>query len=163
MQVNLKHCLDLILDTEGGYSNRSDDPGGATNMGITWKTLSAWRKHPCTPADVQALERPEAEAIMAQEYAAKVAFDKLPGGLDYVVLDTAVNSGPARAARLLQHLVGTAEDGIIGAQTLAAVARAKPQALLDGYSQARLTYLKALTTWSTFGDGWGSQIGRAHV
>jgi peptidoglycan hydrolase-like protein with peptidoglycan-binding domain len=39
---NFPRCVDVILGQEGGFSNRSDDPGGATNLGITIGTLTAW-------------------------------------------------------------------------------------------------------------------------
>lgn len=38
-----KYCLAIVLEFEGGYVNHPNDPGGATNMGITHKTLAAWR------------------------------------------------------------------------------------------------------------------------
>lgn len=36
-------CLDEVLRQEGGYVDHPSDPGGATNMGITHKTLARWR------------------------------------------------------------------------------------------------------------------------
>src|SRR5689334_14019533 len=37
-------CLAEVLRHEGGYVDHPTDPGGATNMGITHKTLARWRK-----------------------------------------------------------------------------------------------------------------------
>ncbi len=37
-------CLELVLRQEGGYADHPADPGGATNFGITRKTLARWRK-----------------------------------------------------------------------------------------------------------------------
>src|SRR5690606_41734117 len=41
--------------------------------------------------------------------------------LDYAAFDFGVNSGPARAVKSLQKVVGVAQDGIVGGQTLNAV------------------------------------------
>ena len=57
-------CLDHILAFEGGYADHPKDPGGATNMGITHKTLARWRKvspwWKLSKNDVRALGRDEA-------------------------------------------------------------------------------------------------------
>ena len=37
-------CLDEVLRHEGGYADYPADPGGATNMCITLKTLARWRQ-----------------------------------------------------------------------------------------------------------------------
>jgi lysozyme family protein len=49
-----------ILASEGGYVDHKDDPGGATNMGITFNTLKAWRGKPVTKQDVRNLTKKEA-------------------------------------------------------------------------------------------------------
>lgn len=35
MNQNFKHCMEMLLEHEGGYVNHSSDPGGMTNLGIT--------------------------------------------------------------------------------------------------------------------------------
>jgi lysozyme family protein len=37
-------CLPIILKSEGGFVDDPDDPGGATNLGITLEILSGWNK-----------------------------------------------------------------------------------------------------------------------
>lgn len=167
MRTNLKACLDLIIvENEGGFSNHPDDPGGPTNMGITQKTLSAWRKCECGIDDVKNLTRTEAEAIMEAQYAAPVRFNVLPDGLDYAVLDCSVNSGPARAAKILQSLVGVTEDGIIGEETLAALTAflredpSRDSEMIQLYCQARLAFCRSLKNWDTFGNGWAARVDR---
>ena len=44
----------------------------------------------------------------------------MPTGTDYCVFDTAINSGPGRAAKFLQEVVGVTADGAIGPRPLAA-------------------------------------------
>ena len=65
-------CLDHVLLYEGGYADHPRDPGGATNMGITRKTLARWRR--VSPwwklprAEVKALGRTEAARIYDAAY-----------------------------------------------------------------------------------------------
>ena len=125
MQSSFGAALAFVLRQEGGYSDNPADPGGATNLGITRRTLAGWRK--VSPwwnlpkTAVQALSAAEAGEIYRALYWSPVAGDDLPAGLDLAVFDFAVNSGPDRAARALQGIVGVAVDGRIGPKTLAAV------------------------------------------
>lgn len=148
-----------ILASEGGYVDHPKDPGGATNMGITHRTLAAWRGRPVTKQDVRNLTRDEALRIYKAQYWDTVKGDQLPAGLDYAVFDYAVNSGPARAARDLQRVLGVAVDGVIGVQTLAAInAHPRPIRLIEDLCERRLNFVKGLSTWSTFGRGWQRRI-----
>src|SRR4051794_32468104 len=106
MKENLERCFQLVLGSEGGFVNNPADPGGATRWGITQRTLSAWRGHPVSIDDVRDLPQSEAVQIYGEQYAKPIQFDDLPSGLDLAIFDTSVNSGPDRAARLLQQTLG---------------------------------------------------------
>lgn len=147
-----------IFEDEGGYVDHPSDPGGATNMGITIGTLRAWRGRDVTKADVKALTRSEAMAIYDQNYWDAIRGDDLPAGVDYAVLDYAINSGPGRAAKLLQKLVGANQDGEIGPITLGKVKDVPPRELVDRYCDARMTFLQGLDGWPTFGRGWKRRV-----
>lgn len=160
MLANLAPAIDQILKSEGGFVNHPRDPGGRTNLGVTQATLAAWRGVAASETDVRALQRPEAAAIYEQNYADKVMFAHLPAGLDYALLDCAINSGVSRAVKLLQKVVGTKEDGVLGAITLAALDGIDPAALIGRYSDTRLSFLKTLKTWNEFGRGWETRVAR---
>lgn len=148
-----------ILASEGGYVDHPSDPGGATNMGITHRTLAAWRKAPSVSKQaVKDLTRQEALDIYEAQYWRTSGADRLPEGLDYAVFDYAVNSGPARAVKDLQRVVGVAADGIVGAQTLAAAERYGAVRAIEGITARRLAFLKGLSTWGTFGRGWERRV-----
>jgi lysozyme family protein len=151
-------ALSLVLKHEGGYVDHPRDPGGATNRGITLETLSRWRGRKVTKAEVKALTLEEAGAIYRANYWNVVKGDDLPAGLDYAVFDFAVNSGPQRAAKHLQALVGTAVDGVIGPKTLAAACARDPADLVRKLTRSRLDFLTALPTWPTFGRGWRNRV-----
>ena len=42
MEKNYQHCLEMILHHEGGYVNHPEDPGGATNLGVTKRLYEEW-------------------------------------------------------------------------------------------------------------------------
>jgi lysozyme family protein len=151
---SFERALALVLRHEGGYVDHPRDPGGATNLGVTLATLSHARGRPATKADVRELTRAEAAGIYRRSYWDAVQGDDLPAGIDLLLFDLAVNSGPARAVRILQRALGVAEDGVAGPRTRAALARADPKAVIAAVTRERLLFLQRLPTWPTFGRGW---------
>lgn len=158
MKGKLEAAITLIFGSEGGYSNNPADPGGPTKYGITQSTLTHWRGTKVAEADVRALTLPEAAEIIRAQYAFHVHFDELPAGLDYAMLDYAVNSGPAQANKTLQRVLGVAQDGIMGAKTLDASQRQPDSVLVRNLCDARMTFLRGLRNWKTFGDGWTNRV-----
>ena len=160
MRPHFEECTSWLLVHEGGYSDHPRDPGGATNRGITQAVYDAWRRSRGEPAQsVRLINEADVLAIYKRQYWDAVRGDDLPAGLDYAVYDFAVNSGPAKAARALQKLVGVTEDGIIGALTLEAVRKVSDiEALITKICEARLAWMKTLKSWSTFGRGWTRRV-----
>jgi len=160
MKENFQKSLDLVLVHEGGYSDHSADPGGATNMGITHRTLAAWRGRRVSKDDVRKLTRKEAGDIYKARYWDNVRADRLPSGLDYAMFDFAVNSGSGRATRHLQAIVGAKRDGVLGPMTLRSVGRYGHSTtdLVTKLCQGRLAWLKTLRTFTTFGRGWSRRV-----
>lgn len=160
MKENRELWLATIFEIEGGYVNHKDDPGKATNMGITQATLADWRGEPVNPEDVAQLTKEEATSIYMARYWQTVRGDQLPSGLDLYCADFAVNSGPSRAALELQKLVKTEADSFIGPKTLEAVRAEDPLKLLLNYHSARMSFLLGLKHWDTFGRGWTNRCNR---
>ena len=159
MNANFPKALAAVLVHEGGYVNNPKDPGGMTNLGCT-KTV--WEEHCGHPVDekaMRALTPADVGPLYRQKYWDKVKGDDLPSGVDYVVFDAAINSGPGRAAKWLQACVGVEVDGGIGPKTLAAVRAFSPKHLIEDYSKRRLSFLMDLPTWDTFGRGWSRRVG----
>jgi len=151
-------ALSLVLKHEGGYVDHARDPGGATNLGVTIGTLSAWLGRPATKAEVRSLTVPAVTPIYKQNYWDKVRADDLPPGVDYCVFDAAVNSGPSRASKWLQRAVLVPPDGIVGPKTLDAVKAIPPSTIINRICDDRLNFLRGLATWDTFGKGWASRV-----
>lgn len=158
MKSNWDAALAAVLHHEGGFVNHPSDPGGMTNLGCTKATWEKWCGRTVTEADMRALTPADVAPLYKERYWDKVQADDLPAGLDYVVFDTAINSGPGRAAKFLQEVIGTTPDGAIGPLTLRAVAAMPAVNLINKYQDNRLLYLQTLPTWPTFGRGWARRV-----
>lgn len=156
-----------LFASEGGYVDHPRDPGGATNHGVTHKTLAGFRGVPSVSKnEVKALTKAEAAKIMKLNYWDKISGDQLPEGLDYAAWDYAVNSGVSRAVKDLQRVVKEfykgSVDGISGSQTLTAIKEYIEVygliQLITEYCEKRYNFVKSLSTFATFGKGWTRRI-----
>lgn len=171
MRETLGVALRLMFGSEGGYSSAKTDSGNyldgklvGTKYGVTGKTLAASLGKPSVTAErVKAMTLAEAEKIYRQSYWTQSGGDVLPKGLDYAVFDMGVNSGPNRAVKVLQKVLGVKQDGWIGEATLAAVKDYEggtPQLIRD-YCEARMRFLmnlKGPKGWSANGRGWAIRV-----
>lgn len=159
MKSNYKIVQPWVLAYEGGYVNHPKDPGGATMEGITQRTYDAdRRRRGLAMQSVRQMEPFERDAIYKVQYWDAVRGDDLPSGIDAAVYDYAVNSGPGRAARELQAVLGVAQDGVIGVMTLDAAQAANPFAVIKGLCERRLAFLRRLKHWPTFKTGWTRRV-----
>jgi hypothetical protein len=155
---NFGRCIDVILKWEGGYTNDPQDPGGATNWGITLNELKIWRENQSlTAVDVQNLKKDEAIEIFRSNYWNKMRCDDLPAGVDLVVFDFGVNAGISRSAKMLQLVVGANQDGSVGPATIAATNAQDPIAVVKSMTEKRLAYYQSLPGWGHFGKGWSNR------
>jgi len=158
MDRNFARSLQLVLAHEGGYVNHPSDPGGATNKGVTLKTYRRYVDPSGTVEDLKSISDAQLGVVYRRHYWNEVNAAMLPDGLDHALFDFAVNSGPARAAKMLQAVVGVAQDGRIAKITIDAVERKGCVATIEALCDARLSFLQRLRTWSSFGRGWKSRI-----
>ena len=147
-------ALAFVLKVEGDFVHHPADPGGATRFGITEATLARARRSAASVEDVRALQSDEAARIYRGWYWNAIRGDDLPPGLDLAVFDIAVNSGPGRAARLLQAALSVPADGIVGPVTLDAARRSDRVRTIRALTELRLGFLSGLSAWPIFGRGW---------
>lgn len=153
---NVRQLAEEIVAREGGYVNDPDDPGGATNFGVTIHTmhrlgLDLNGDGVVDSADVRALSRAQAVDIFIQHYFRQPRIAALPEMLQASVFDMYVNAG-SNAVRILQHLLvqmghDIVVDGAIGPQTIRAAhaaAASAPEHIADAYGIARRDYYYAL-------------------
>ncbi len=145
-----------------GFHDTPNDRGGATSWGVTIGSYAAWRAEhgirTTTPADLARATKDELAEIYCARYWTAVSADHLFPGLDLLVFDFGVGSGPIRSAKMLQAAVGVKDDGHIGPLTLAAVGRIVDRvALLDRLGGIHFGFYRAIPGpggWVSFGRGW---------
>ena len=163
MIENFDKVIAHTLHEEGGYVDNPKDPGGRTNLGVTQKVWEEWVGHPVEEKEMRGLTPADVTPLYQRKYWNACRCSELPAGLDLCVFDTAVNSGPGRAIKLLQSCLGVATDGAIGPNTIAAVSQFKAsslQHLIEDYCSARQAFLISLPTFATFGKGWTARVTR---
>jgi lysozyme family protein len=158
METNFKSALKHVLVHEGGWADHPKDPGGATMKGVTLKTYRNYFGEDKSKDDLRNISEEELEQIYRSGYWNKCHCDDLPTGVDYAVFDAAVNSGPGRGAKWLQAAVGAEQDGGIGLKTLSKVGENDSIQITNDMCDGRLTFLRNLDTWATFGKGWERRV-----
>jgi lysozyme family protein len=135
-----KKAFEEVMEIEGGYVNHKDDPGGATNFGIT----EAVARRNGYEGDMRDLKLHQARDIYYYEFWLDQKYNKIKNrDVAIEMFDQAVNMGPGRANRNLQKSYNLLSDnqisvdGAIGPNTLKAVNSCnKPVGLfnlLNGY------------------------------
>jgi lysozyme family protein len=156
-------CLAIIFEEEGGISDNPADHGGLTNYGVAQATYDDWRVKQGLPQQpVTMITRDEAASLYLTEYWQPNSCDQLPQPVDLCMFDTDVNSGDGRGAKLLQAVLGVAQDGDIGPATLAAVAAQDPLTLAANYLDARQAFDREICANNPsqlmFLNGWKNRI-----
>lgn len=163
MIQNFDKAIEHTLKEEGGYVNNPKDPGGMTNLGVTARVWEEWVGHPVDEKQIRALTKADVVPLYQRKYWNATRCSELPSGIDLCVFDTAVNSGPGRAVKILQNCLGVPADGAIGPTTIAAVSQFKGSSLIhliEDYCSARQAFLISLPTFATFGKGWTARVTR---
>lgn len=155
MEANFFKSLEIVLKHEGGFVDHPEDPGGATNKGITHKTYADFLGRPLEDvSELKNIPEEHVEKIYKTGYWDRVKADELPSGVDFCTFDWAVNSGSGRASKALQRAVQATPDGAVGPMTLAAVKDADAEEIIKAITKEREEFYRSLRTFETFGKGW---------
>jgi lysozyme family protein len=165
--------LPILLRFEGGFVNDPDDPGGATNKGITLKTFSGCARNLLgidpTLGNLKALTNEQAGKIYKALYWDKVRGDDITlQELANIVVDFYVNAG-VHATKLLQNVMNAAganpsvaADGVIGAGTMQALQGLHQPDVYRRYKQGRKDYYQDLAanhpSLAKFLNGWLNRV-----
>ncbi|WP_298855429.1 glycosyl hydrolase 108 family protein [uncultured Ruegeria sp.] len=160
---NFQTALSFTLKWEGGYVDNPNDPGKATNKGITQKVYDAYRQsHGLPTQSVRAISQKEVDDIYLKDYWDMAKCPDLPSVLGIVQFDSAVNCGTGRAMKFLQQAVGCTADGLWGPSTATHAASCSPVTTAGTYLDERVSYYKAIarehTSNEVFLKGWLNQV-----
>ena len=153
---SVRQIAEDIVTREGGFVNDPDDPGGATNHGVTIHTmrrlgLDVNGDTRIDAGDVRALSRDQAVEIYIEHYFTRPGLGALPEAVQASVFYMYVNAG-MNAVKILQRLCGYMgypcdPDGQVGPQTIRAAqgaSEAAPTHFADAYGIERRNYYYAL-------------------
>lgn len=151
---NFDKAFDLLIGNEGGYVNNQKDPGGETNWGIT-KTVAVANGY---TGDMRTMPKETAKQIYKKMYWDKLQCDQLPFIVAFQLFDAGVNHGNSQAVKFLQRALSVADDGVIGAKTIAATNSLDDLQIVMLFNAERIEFYAALKTFSTFGKGWVRRV-----
>lgn len=121
-------ALTLVLQSEGGYVNDPDDPGGETNHGVTARVWAAWCGETGTiPKPMLELTVTDVAELYEARYWRAARCHEMPWPLSLIHFDAAVNCNVSQAAKLLQRALGVNVDGILGPMTMTRTIAAGPR------------------------------------
>jgi lysozyme family protein len=159
--------LPVILASEGGYSNRREDRGGATNYGVTQAIYDDYRQR-----SVASITLEEVRDIYETRYwipSGASGLASVSTRLALVLFDSSVNHGQTTAVTFLQRsLKGVQVDGKLGPNTMKAVALTikddTEPVVLDRYLGYRQQFYNDIVTRNpqqgVFAMGWMRRLDR---
>lgn len=161
--ANFPECLSITLQSEGGLSLERTDPGNWTGGKIGKGTLKGTKYGISAAAfpnlDIRDLTLDEVKPIYKAKYWDEIGGDTLPDGFDLAIFDYAVNSGPARALRDAQIVIGAPADGKPGPLTRTKAATAGTREI-KALCARRLSFMQSLAIWKTYGTGWSARVAK---
>lgn len=165
--MDFQTAFQSLIGNEGGYSldphDRGNWTGGAINVGECKGTRYGISAAQYPSEDIANLTPVTAAAIYLRDYWGPTGCDLVPDGIKFDLFDMAVNSGQGRAVRALQQAAGMSSsqtDGVIGAETVAAIRAIDPKVLFSRFSGARLRFLTTINPeeWATQGRGLVNRV-----
>lgn len=163
-------AIETILAHEGGWAEHPNDPGGATNFGISlrWAKQQGMEVDIDMDGDVDAddiRKLPREEAInLYRKFFWSPFYEQISSqDIATKVFDLRVNAGASQAHIVLQRACKAAgapitEDGLIGPGTIAACNKSHPQAVLAAFRSEQAAFYRVLvaqkSSFSPFLNGW---------
>jgi lysozyme family protein len=164
---NFIDYLWVILKHEGLYVNHPNDPGGATNFGISlrfikMKGIDVNNDGDINIKDIKDLTVEKASELYYNHFWLPMRLNLIDNELLKLHLfDMGINAGTKTAVRILQRLLEVDDDGIIGKKTVAAINKYGPNIVAD-YAIARKVYYNKIIErnpkLAVFKKGWYRRV-----
>ena len=164
-------ALPVILKHEGGFSDHKDDPGKATNFGISLRWLKTEGLYgdldddgDVDIDDIKAIDFSVASRIYREKWWNRNHYDRIKDcDLATKVFDMCINMGSRQAHKIVQRSLSNlgnrlVVDGIIGPVTMTLINTVNTDALLEAIrDEQRRFYLRLIDkkpSLSVFKKGW---------
>lgn len=149
--ADFKPAYDTMIRNEGGYVNHTvaGDRGGQTYAGIARAFHSDWLGWALI--DRNQLDNPELTELVFNFYKKKF-WEKINGNeiknqrIAESIFDFAVNAGVRTAVKLVQLVVDTTPDGIVGINTVNRINQAEEELFVIQYAIAKVTRYTQIVT-----------------
>lgn len=160
-----RDIVTFLLQYEGGFFNFPDDPGGATNFGISMAILSAFEGRPVSAEEIRNLTSEDAINFYEEFYIERNNLDSVTDvRLRGMLTNFSVWIGPRRAIELMQDSlnrlgVSVATDGVMSRATVAGInAFPNPLELATEYACAVARHVRSLSIYKRFSLGMENRI-----
>lgn len=163
--AKFEDALPTIFLHEGRYVDHKDDPGGATNYGISLRFLKTvgdidkdgWpdgdinKDGTINTEDIKLLKIDQAANIYRVMFWEKYGYEQI-GDQDIATktIDLAINIGSTGAHKIVQRAVRSAiglrlpEDGILGIKSFTAINMCEPKQLLSAIKSEAAGYYRSI-------------------
>lgn len=175
--ADFKQAYEKVKKFEGGYANNPNDKGGETYAGIArvhhpkwsgWEIIDKYKQSEHSSKELNKVLQGNEQLDVMVEYFYKVNFWNAIKGDEIMnqliadnIMDFAVNSGVGRAVRYAQRIVGTVEDGVMGAKTIKAINQ-NIHDFVGHYKAARLGFVQKIVinnaSQKQFLNGWTQRV-----
>ena len=163
--ADFNKSIPIILKWEGGFGHYPEDPGGATNRGITFALFKEYAKELGLLPDINGLKSLTEEQA---KHIYKIRFwDVMKGDLindqnvANIIFDAFVNMG-TRALKMAQKEIGVMIDGNFGHNTITVLNQANARTVFEGFKDARILFYKQLAErkpeMHIFLNGWLNRV-----
>ena len=166
-----------LIELEGDFIDHPDDPGGATNLGISLRWLKSTGDYDLGDIDgdgdidyedIRKMTIVDARKLYKKHWWDKYRYDTLPDqAIANKILDMAVNMGALQAHKLMQRAINSVigsivlkDDGLLGPKSGQAlqIALQNPRALLSAMRSHQEGFYRLLATqnpkFQVFLNGW---------
>ena len=152
--ADAKTAISITLQHEGGFVDNPNDPGGATNMGITQRDMPG--------QNIRELTVDQAVEYYSEHYWKPLYSQINSQSIANKLFDLGVLFGIGTAVGVLQTAMNITHDGVFGPGTLDAVNQADVTKLLQDFKNAMtdraLNVVKMNPKEQIFLKGWLTRI-----
>lgn len=119
MIADFNKSVEFVLKHEGGFSNHPNDPGGATNFGISLRLLEQQGididgDGDIDIDDIKGVTKVKAKEIYKELWWDKYRYERIEStDIAKKVFDIAVNAGAVRSHKITQRAVNRIRNGLL--------------------------------------------------